>query len=226
MPSPHRQLTILVTGFGPFPGARFNPTAPLMRTLARLRRPVFGDVRIVTHVFPTRYAAVDTELPALIEKYRPDIVLMFGLAARTRHVRVEMLARNARAMTPDASGFSGGARAIAAGAAPARKGIAPFVQLLRAALTRGVRARLSRNAGHYLCNYAYWRALEAAEKPGGPGLVAFIHVPKTQSPGIPSARVARRAVTPSALAAAAEAMMRVLLQAWRQSRLAPHAQTD
>ncbi|HZD90599.1 MAG TPA: pyroglutamyl-peptidase I, partial [Pseudolabrys sp.] len=27
--------TILVTGFGPFPGAPFNPTVPLVRRLAR-----------------------------------------------------------------------------------------------------------------------------------------------------------------------------------------------
>ena len=28
-------VTILVTGFGPFPGAPFNPTGPLVKQLAR-----------------------------------------------------------------------------------------------------------------------------------------------------------------------------------------------
>ena len=37
-------LTILVTGFGPFPGAPFNPTGPLVERLARLRRPALADV--------------------------------------------------------------------------------------------------------------------------------------------------------------------------------------
>src|SRR4029077_15070387 len=54
-------LTILVTGFGPFPGARFNPTGPLVQKLARLRRPSLADVKIIAHVFPTGYAAIDRE---------------------------------------------------------------------------------------------------------------------------------------------------------------------
>ena len=59
-------LTILVTGFGPFPGAPFNPTGPMVERLARLRRPALTDIKIVPYVFPTSYAAVDRELPRLI----------------------------------------------------------------------------------------------------------------------------------------------------------------
>jgi pyroglutamyl-peptidase len=40
-----------------------------------------------------------------------------------------------------------------------------------------VAAAPSRNAGAYLCNYLYWRALEAAADADGPGSVIFIHVP-------------------------------------------------
>ena len=42
-------LSVLITGFGPFPGAAVNPTAALVRRLARLRRP--ADVRRIAHVF-------------------------------------------------------------------------------------------------------------------------------------------------------------------------------
>jgi pyroglutamyl-peptidase len=44
-------------------------------------------------------------------------------------------------------------------------------------------AMLSRNAGSYLCNYVYWRALEAARQPGGPKLVAFVHIPPLRRSG-------------------------------------------
>ncbi|MGB7694559.1 MAG: pyroglutamyl-peptidase I, partial [Pseudolabrys sp.] len=64
--------TILVTGFGPFPGAPFNPTGLLAQRVTRARRPALADVKIVTHIFPTSYAAVDRELPALIAKHKPD----------------------------------------------------------------------------------------------------------------------------------------------------------
>ena len=58
-------FTILLTGFGPFPGAPFNPTGPLVRALARRRHPALAGVRRVAHVFDTRYDAVDRELPEL-----------------------------------------------------------------------------------------------------------------------------------------------------------------
>ena len=37
-------LRILVTGFGPFPGAPFNPTEPLVKRLTQLRRPALDRV--------------------------------------------------------------------------------------------------------------------------------------------------------------------------------------
>ena len=36
---PSMAITILITGFGPFPGAPFNPTEPLAQELARRRHP-------------------------------------------------------------------------------------------------------------------------------------------------------------------------------------------
>ena len=51
--------TVLITGFGRFPGAPFNPSGPLALALAKRRRPAFADVRRAVHVFQTSYAAVD-----------------------------------------------------------------------------------------------------------------------------------------------------------------------
>ena len=81
--------TILITGFGPFPGAPFNPSEPLALELARRRHPAFAGVRRVAHVFRVTYEAVDAELPALIAREKPAALVMFGLAARTKHVRIE-----------------------------------------------------------------------------------------------------------------------------------------
>src|SRR5262249_56495440 len=87
--------TALITGFGPFPGAPFNPTEALVRRLAARRRPALADVVRVAHVFATRYATVEAELPGLVARHRPDVLLMFGLAARTPGLRIEPRARNA-----------------------------------------------------------------------------------------------------------------------------------
>jgi pyroglutamyl-peptidase len=169
--------TLLVTGFGPFPGAPFNPTEALVRRLARLRRPGLAGVRIVGHVFPTSYAAVDRDLPALIAEHRPDAMLMFGVATRARHLRVETRARNALALLPDATAAALARHAIAPGAAGALPLPAPLRQLIAGARGARVQLAVSRDAGTYLCNYLCWRAAEAAGRPGGPRLAAFVHVP-------------------------------------------------
>ncbi len=180
--------TLLVTGFGPFPGAPFNPTTPLVKRLARLRRLDQLDVRIVGHVFPTSYAAVERELPALIARHRPDALLMFGLATRAKRLRIETRARNALALLPDVKGATVHRSKIAPGGPAARSMPAPAMQLLNAARTARVPAMLSRDAGRYLCNYLCWRAAEAAAAKGGPRLAAFVHVPpiaRTQRPRRP-----------------------------------------
>jgi len=143
--------------------------------LVRRRRPAFAATRRVAHVFATRYDAVDRELPALIKRERPDIIVMFGVATRARQVRVEQRARNRIALFPDAGG-----RRPADTIAPHQDAIRnslSVARLVKAAHTAGVAAVPSRNAGTYLCNYVYWRALEAAARPDGPRLVIFIHVP-------------------------------------------------
>src|SRR5207244_7680933 len=107
-------LTILITGFGPFPGAPFNPTGALVKALAQWPHAHAG-VRRVAHVFATSYDSVDRELPALIARERPAALIMFGLAQGIQHVRIETLARNTLARTiPDVAGRLPAADAIVA----------------------------------------------------------------------------------------------------------------
>ena len=167
--------TILFTGFGPFPGAPFNPTGPLVRRLARARRPALADVAIVPHVFTTSYAAVDRDLPRLIARHRPDALLMFGLAPRAGFLRIETRARNAIALMPDAGRARRQGRAIALDEPATLVMPAPARALLAAARSARLPAALSRDAGRYLCNYLCWQAALAARK--GPKIAAFVHVP-------------------------------------------------
>ena len=203
--------TILITGFGRFPGAPFNPSGTLARAVAKRRRPAFADAKRVLHIFQTSYAAVDRDLPKLIAQHKPDIVLMFGLAGRTPQVRIETRARNAMSILfPDVTGFRPQSREIASGK-PAQRGHAPFIRLLAAARASGTRSRLSRDAGRYLCNYVYWRAL-AASRSGTP-LAQFIHIPWVPIVQRPPGRKPR--MTHGRLARAGEAILLALLAAQR-----------
>jgi pyroglutamyl-peptidase len=203
--------TILVTGFGPFPGAPFNPTAPLVERLARLRRPALAGVTIVPHVFPTSYAAVDRELPKLLVKHRPDALLMFGLATRAKKVRVELRARNTLSSLADAAAHSLSRRAIAIGARATQPLPAPARLLLGAIRAARVPVELSQDAGGYLCNYLCWNAAEAARRPRGPRLAAFVHVPQIQQH--PGRRAAKTPLTLGDLVRVGERLLTVLAAA-------------
>jgi pyroglutamyl-peptidase len=179
------KLRILVTGFGPFPGAPHNPTQPLVARLIKLRRPAFADVELSSHIFPVTYKAVDRELPLALAKHKPQALLMFGLASRTGYVRIETRARNAVTMLwPDASQARSRKGSIEGGAAA--KMFGPHTaKLLRVADSTGIDARASRDAGSYLCNYLSWRAIEAVETDNGPRLAAFVHIPPLARDGSP-----------------------------------------
>jgi pyroglutamyl-peptidase len=174
-------MNVLLTGFGPFPGAPVNPTGPLVRRLAQGRRRP-GERR-TAHVFCTSYEAVDRDLPFLLAQQQTDVLVMFGLAARTPHLRVETWARNVVSrMVPDVTGNVPIQSLIAAGARAMLPMCVPSQQLVRAVRQTGVNAVPSRNAGSYLCNYLCWRSTEAAARPGGPRVAAFVHVPRIGSP--------------------------------------------
>src|ERR671936_566236 len=94
--------TILITGFGRFPGSPVNPSGMVATRLAKRRRPALAETGRIAHVFATRYDAVDRELPVLLAREKPDIVVMFGVAGRSRQGRIEDPARNRVALFPDA----------------------------------------------------------------------------------------------------------------------------
>src|SRR5262245_49904675 len=125
-------MNILLTGFGPFPGAPFNPTGRLVEKLARSRHLTRTGVRHSSHVFRTSYESVDRELPALLSRIKPDVWVMFGLAGRTRHVRIETRARNTISrIVPDAAGGRPKTGTIVAGAAPTLAMRAPAQRLVK-----------------------------------------------------------------------------------------------
>jgi pyroglutamyl-peptidase len=214
------RLRILVTGFGPFPGAPFNPTELLVARLLRLRRPALNDIELFGHIFPVTYQNVDDELPKLLASCRPQALLMFGLATRTRHVRVETRARNAVTMLwPDAGRARPRKGSIASGIDGQMFG-PHTAKLLHAAMATGIDVRASRDAGSYLCNYLSWRAIEATHRDGGPRLAAFVHVPL-----LPRVSSQQRTTGPriafEEMVDAGEAMLMEMVKLTRQAVLRP-----
>lgn len=173
----------LITGFGPFPHVRVNPTALLAREVARKLRQ--RAVRAQHMVLETSYASGLPALAAAIEKQRPRAVLMLGLAGRARWLRVEMLARTSPSpLHVDATGKlpkSADVDATAKSALPlcSTANTQGALATLRA---NGLRVQLSPSAGRYLCNASYALALAHPALRNVP--VLFVHVPWLRpSPG-------------------------------------------
>jgi pyroglutamyl-peptidase len=237
------KLRILVTGFGPFPGAPYNPTQKLVARLLCLRRPALSDVELSGHIFPVTYTAVDRQLPMLLAKHRPEGLLMFGLAARTPYLRIESRARNAvTTIWPDAEHARVRKGSITREADAMMFG-PHTAKLLRAADSTGIDARASRNAGSYLCNYLSWRAIEAtgtrhdpekacpaldagwepvfgkdhAQMRDGPRLAAFVHVPLLARDGRSARKGNGSGITLEELVDAGEAMLMEMVKLARQA---------
>jgi pyroglutamyl-peptidase len=212
----NERLRILITGFGPFPGAPYNPTQPLVARLTRLRRPALDDVELSSHIFPVTYTAVDRELPLALAKHKPHALLMFGLAGRTGYLRIETRARNAVTMLwPEAAQTRSRKGSITGGADAQRFG-PHTAKLLRAATATGIDARASRDAGSYLCNYLSWRAIEAIDAGNGPRLAAFIHIPPLARSG-DARRKGFPRITLEELVDAGEAMLMEMVRLARRT---------
>ncbi|MBS7542056.1 peptidase C15 [Ancylobacter oerskovii] len=172
---------ILITGFGPFPGAPANPAAGLAGDLARLRRPALAGTRRSLRLLPTSWEEA-AGFPAVLDALAPDIVLMIGLAARRRAVSVELLGRNRTRLSPDATRRRPPGARFDPGAGATRRCAVDPAPLLRALAVAGLPARPSRDAGGYVCNALSWRAYGWAQ--GAPGrLAVFVHIPQPRAGG-------------------------------------------
>ena len=80
---------LLVTGFGPYPGAPKNPTDMLVAAIAGEGPSAFGAGALKAAVLPTDYRRSWTMLRRLYAAFEPDVVVHFGLSLRCEAIHVE-----------------------------------------------------------------------------------------------------------------------------------------
>ena len=172
------RLRVAVAGFGPFPGVRKNPSAEIARAVARSPRFRAASIALDTAIFPTAYGAAEIELRKLLDK-SPDTIVLFGVAGSAKHIRVETIARNrASLLHPDNARFIPLTRKLSASGAAFLQVRGSAARMRAAIRGSGSKAELSINAGSYLCNAMFYRALAETADRKPPPLTFFIHVPK------------------------------------------------
>ena len=94
----------------------------------------------------------------------PDAILHFGLAARRKYLSVETRALNRVSLLhSDTSGARASCRVIVAGAVHSKRATFPARQIEAALRRAGFHARLSVNAGDYVCNEMLYLSLSRSQ---------------------------------------------------------------
>jgi len=199
--------TILVTGFEPFGGETVNASWEAAQRLEGWRH---GDTVAVARLLPCAYDASVKKLISAIETLRPDALLMTGQAARRAVVCVERFAHNLDdATAPDNDGALRRALRISR-AAPEWLETKASVRTIASAIKEaGIPARVSRDAGGFVCNHLYFGALQYLSDKRSAIPAVFVHLPVTPEQAPPGANEKRltRTEASDALRAAAAAIL-------------------
>jgi len=158
--------SVLVTGFGPFPGVPVNPSEAIVARLGAV-----AGARLTRHRLATAWDGLPV-LDSLLAGVR--IAVHVGVAPRARQLRIETVAVDARDRAADAAGRLPSSVGASGAVRRSRAVAAPLVAAARAA---GTPAGASADAGRYLCNALYFHSLAAAAASPRPHLAVFVHVP-------------------------------------------------
>lgn len=179
---------LLVTGFEPFGGESFNPSAAAALALDGLS---LGGARVVGRVLPCVFGSALQALDQALDAHSPQLVLAVGLASGRSELSVERVAINLDdARMPDNAGVQPVDRPVVPGGPAAYFSTLPIKAIVAALRSQGLPAGVSQTAGTFVCNHVFYGLMHRlASRPGVRG--GFIHVPLSprqaaHHPGQPS----------------------------------------
>lgn len=184
-----RPPTILLTGFAPFLTYEHNPSAELAAAVAVAARRAFPDSAVEARVLPTEWAGGPRTLRDLYAELRPDVAIHFGVSSKAVGFEIETRGANTVVQTEDARGAMPMAEHVCAIGPRSVSATLPSRLILGRLRMLGLPAKLSRDAGGYICNTILYTALTLPADAHAPRRCGFIHVPS-------SLRMGRRAAGP------------------------------
>lgn len=173
---------ILLTGFGAFPGVPSNASAVLVPRLAAAAAQRLAGFTVHGAILPTQWRDGPHRLSRLLEDLEPALALHFGVSPRTEGFAIEMRGRNIRSATNDALGEAPVAACIAEHGPEFLAATLPIHFIVARLRQRGLPARVSRDAGSYLCNALLYHSLSHARRRPGVLRAGFIHIPDALAP--------------------------------------------
>ncbi len=170
------QPRLLVCGFGAFPAAPRNPSAAVIEALAaQAWAPPGVDAEFLT--LPVSWSDTLPFILGAVQARPTDGILAVGVATSADAFRVETVGRNkASRSLVDQEGALAAGPVISSDGPGVIAATAPVEAMLEAIINADQAARLSDDAGDYLCNFTLYGLLAAEAAPA----VGFLHVPQVR----------------------------------------------
>lgn len=167
-------MRTLLTGFGAFGTVVNNPTA---RIVAHFERAGAPGHDLTTRVLPVSFRRAELAIREHLTSERFDAALLLGVAVGEPELRLEQFGRLRPSGRTDCDGDKPSVTGQRAPGVNRYAATVPLTTLLEDLLAAGFQARLSEDAGSYVCNHTYFAALHAIASEELPTLCFFLHVP-------------------------------------------------
>lgn len=176
---PARPPPVLLAGFDAFGGELRNPSGLAVQALDGQ---VVAGHQVQGVLLPTVFAAALPRLLAALERSRPALVMVVGLAQGRSAISIERIAVNLQdARIPDNAGTQPCDQPVRLGAPAAYFSSLPVKAMQQALWQAGLPAELSHSAGTFVCNHVFFGLMHALANKRKRWLRStrggFIHVP-------------------------------------------------
>ncbi|XP_043281548.1 pyroglutamyl-peptidase 1 [Venturia canescens] len=172
------EITVLVTGFGPFKNHEVNASWEAVKELYKMKEDLHErhNVRLVIENIPVVYHHVLHRVPQLWKEHDPQIVVHVGVSHKAQCLTFEQKAHGFGYFRPDVNGECMTNECREGSPAFLETGI-DVKELCRKINEKNTgkescKACISVDAGRYLCEYIYYQSLcKNSER------ALFVHVP-------------------------------------------------
>ncbi|MEJ1973151.1 MAG: pyroglutamyl-peptidase I [Lacunisphaera sp.] len=166
---------ILLTGFEPFGGDKWNPSGTIARELHG--RAIAGHV-VQGAVLPCVFGKSATELKQLLRQHRPALVICLGLANGRTGITPERVAINVDdARIPDNAGRQPVDRPVVRGGPAAYWSTLPIKAIVERLHRERIVAAVSQTAGTFVCNHVFYALMHELARRRVKIRGGFIHIP-------------------------------------------------
>ncbi|GAA6225497.1 pyroglutamyl-peptidase 1-like [Lates japonicus] len=166
--------TVVVTGFGPFRQFLVNPSWKAAQGLKVLGLGERIDVYI--NELPVSYVKTQQIISEIWQTLKPKFAVHLGIARGSSVVTLEQTGKNSRYRDKDVCGFCPESHCCVEGGPEKLCSVINMRVVSKQFKEAGMDVVYSRDAGRYLCDFAYYCSLYY-----GQGRAAFIHIPTSGS---------------------------------------------